>query len=71
MEKVRYEIKHGDVTIELDIYSGVFSGLIIAEVEFESEEESRNFEVPDWFGREVTLDTRYKNKTLAVSGLPS
>lgn len=68
IEKVRYEIEQGGVTIELDVYSGVFSGLVIAEVEFDTEKESRSFMPPVWFGREVTLDKQYKNKNLALLG---
>jgi CYTH domain-containing protein len=68
--KVRYDIDYEDVLIELDIYSGSLEGLIVVEVEFESEEESLRFEPPEWFGEEVTLDERYKNKNLALHGMP-
>lgn len=70
VEKVRYDIEYEDHLIELDIYSGALSGLIVAEVEFESEDESSHFEPPVWFGEEVTLDERYKNKNLALYGKP-
>lgn len=70
VQKVRYEIEHDELIIELDIYSGKLEGLIIAEVEFESEEESSHFEPPEWFGEEVTHDERYKNKNLALHGKP-
>jgi adenylate cyclase len=70
IQKVRYEIEHEDVLIELDIYSGELEGLVVAEVEFESEEESSHFTPPDWFGEEVTHDERYKNKNLALHGRP-
>jgi adenylate cyclase len=43
----------------------------VAEVEFDSEEEARRFEPPDWIGAEVTGDERYLNETLATSGRPS
>ena len=70
IEKVRYEIKHDDVTIELDIYSGDLDGLAVAEVEFDSEEDSKLFIPPEWFDREVTHDERYKNSNLALHGKP-
>ncbi len=70
VQKVRYDIEYGGKLIELDIYSGELEGLVVAEVEFESEEESASFEPPSWFGEEVTHDERYKNKNLALHGMP-
>jgi CYTH domain-containing protein len=70
VEKIRYEIPYGDHLIELDVYSGALDGLVVAEVEFGSEEESSRFTPPDWFGSEVTSDRRYANKSLALYGKP-
>ena len=70
VRKVRYEIQHDELTIELDIYSGNLEGLVIAEVEFETEEESYRFKPPEWFDEEVTHDERYKNRNLALHGKP-
>jgi len=70
VQKVRYEIEYDEHIIELDIYSGNLAGLVVAEVEFESEEDSTHFEPPEWFGEEVTHDERYKNKSLALNGRP-
>jgi len=70
VEKVRYDIELENFLIELDIYSGDLAGLVVAEVEFDSEEESSHFEQPEWFGEEVTHDERYKNKNLALHGKP-
>ena len=70
VQKVRYDIEYGDLLIELDIYSGELEGLIVAEVEFESEEYSAAFEPPNWIGPEITDDHRYKNKHLALHGMP-
>jgi adenylate cyclase len=44
--------------------------LLLVEVEFSSIDASRQFTPPDWFGVEVTEDQRYKNKQLAVFGIP-
>ncbi len=68
--KTRYDIEYEGVLIELDIFSGHLEGLIVAEVEFESEEESSKFIPPQWFGTEITHDERYKNKYLALHGRP-
>ncbi len=71
IEKVRYELEHAGNLIELDVYRSSLKGLVTAEVEFQSMEDSESFVPPEWFGREVTQDERYKNKSLAVSGLPN
>ncbi len=68
--KTRYEIPYGGLVIELDVYSGSLDGLVVAEVEFASEEDSARFTLPDWFGREVTDDKRYANKSLSLYGKP-
>lgn len=54
-----------DLTIELDIFEGVFSGLILAEVEFKTEEDARTFTAPLWFGRDVTYSGEYQNSRLS------
>jgi CYTH domain-containing protein len=70
--KTRYRLPAGGgLTIELDIYTGELDGLKVAEVEFSSQVECDTFEPPDWFGRELTDDHRYANRTLAVEGVPS
>ena len=70
IEKDRYELEHEGSIIELDVFGGSIEGHIAAEVEFQSLEDSESFVPPDWFGREITQDERYKNKNLAVHGLP-
>lgn len=49
------------------MYEGELAGLVVAEVEFLSEEESEKFIAPDWFGADVTDDKKYKNKNLATN----
>ncbi len=70
LEKTRYEIALDGAKIELDVYNGDLTGLVVAEVEFPSIRDSETFSQPAWFGREVTEDKRYKNKNLALNGLP-
>ncbi|HEV8530208.1 MAG TPA: CYTH domain-containing protein [Methylomirabilota bacterium] len=70
IEKTRYEIRHAGAIMELDVYHGELAGLVTAECEFASPEESRRFVPPDWLGREVTNDPAYKNQSLAVRGRP-
>ena len=70
VEKTRYEIPCGFLKIDLDIYKGRLEGLATAEIEFDSIRASRTFYVPEWFGKEITYDDRYKNKNLAIHGYP-
>jgi adenylate cyclase len=71
IEKRRYEIPAGDgLTVELDVYDGALGGLVVAEVEFDSEDAAERFSGPDWLGPEVTDDERYKNRRLACEGAP-
>ena len=62
IEKNRYKIKDRNLTWEVDEFFGENQGLIVAEVELESENQS--FEKPDWIGKEVTGDPRYFNANL-------
>ena len=40
--------------ITIKIYQGIYKGLIRAEVEFNNEYEYNNFEIPEWFGKDIT-----------------
>jgi len=68
IEKTRYKIPLQDLIIELDVYHGPHAPLVIAEVEFRDEQQSRSFTPPSYFGPEVTHDARYKNQNLALQG---
>ena len=66
IEKTRYYISYNKYTIELDIYKGIFKGLIVAEVEFETLEEANNFTPPEWFLEDISEKREYRNKILAL-----
>jgi CYTH domain-containing protein len=70
LHKRRHVIPHGDLKIEVDVYQRDLEGLVVAEVEFGSEDDARRFEPPGWIGDEVTGDERYLNETLATQGRP-
>ncbi len=53
------------LTIELDVFEGELAPLILAEVEFHTEEEAQHFLPPDWFGEDVTYSTDYHNSILS------
>ncbi len=64
IDKERHYIPFGNHTFEVDVFHGVHEGLVIAELELESESES--FERPEWLGEEVTGDKRYYNAYLSI-----
>jgi CYTH domain-containing protein len=64
LSKTRYKISFKDKIWEIDEFSGENSGLIIAEIELESEDE--HFECPDWVGEEVTGQEKYYNSNLTI-----
>jgi len=65
IEKDRYKISDRGLTWEVDDFFGDNAGLVLAEVELESEDQS--FEKPDWIAREVSDDPRYYNVNLIAN----
>ena len=63
ISKVRYEVKFGNHVYEVDVFFGENKGLIIAEIELQSEDEA--FEKPHWLGEEVTNNEKYYNSYLS------
>jgi adenylate cyclase len=63
IDKTRFEVKTGKHIVEVDEFYGDNEGLIMAEIELQSETES--FEKPVWLGAEVTNDKRYYNSYLS------
>lgn len=64
IDKTRYEVKVGNHIFEIDEFYGNNQGLIMAEIELNSENE--DFEKPNWLGIEVTNDERYYNAYLSL-----
>ena len=66
ISKKRYLIPdRNGLKIELDVFDAPYEGLVVAEVEFESLEDAKAYTPPGWFGKEVTLDPKYKNAVMA------
>lgn len=63
IDKTRFEIKKGNHVFEVDEFYNDNEGLIVAEIELDSENDT--FEKPDWLGKEVTGDIRYYNAYLS------
>ncbi|MGN0968339.1 MAG: CYTH domain-containing protein [Oscillospiraceae bacterium] len=63
--KDRFRIPWEGYTIELDVFDAPLAPLVLAEVEFPTEEEALAFCPPAWFGRDVTWDPAYSNANLS------
>lgn len=62
IEKRRYRISYEGMLWEVDEFFGDNAGLVIAEIELESEDQQ--FKKPGWIGDEVTYDSHYYNANL-------
>jgi len=62
IEKIRYIIPYKGKTWEVDGFMGDNNGLLLAEIELNSEDEW--VELPEWIGKEVSDDSRYFNSNL-------
>ena len=63
--KDRYMLPYQGYPIELDVFGGDLTPLMLAEVEFPTEEEANSFTPPHWFGEDVTLCGTYHNSALS------
>lgn len=61
--KMRYIIEHLGNKWEVDVFYGKNKGLIIAEIELETEYDVVT--LPEWIDREVSDDPKYYNSNLA------
>ncbi|MDH3527888.1 MAG: CYTH domain-containing protein [Gammaproteobacteria bacterium] len=68
IEKTRYSIEYQGLVWEIDEFEGENAGLVVAEVELESEDQS--ITLPGWIGAEVTDDSRYYNANLVANPYP-
>jgi len=63
IDKIRYHVRADNHIFEVDEFLAENEGLIIAEVELNSEDEV--FEKPTWLAKEVTGDIKYYNSQLS------
>jgi adenylate cyclase len=63
VEKIRHIVPGDGVEWEIDEFLGENAGLVVAEVELE--DESQQFNRPEWLGKEVSMDPRYYNSCLS------
>ena len=68
-DEIKSEMHAGsgiNLTAEIDVFKGKYSGLIYAEVEFPDEMSAESFQAPVWFEEEVTYKSGYSNAELAL-----
>lgn len=65
IEKLRHKLDFAGFTWEIDEYLGENQGLIIAEVELDSENQA--LELPSWVDEDVSDDPRYYNANLVAN----
>ena len=64
--KTRYMVPLEDGhVVEMDFFFFCLEGLVFAEVEFSSVEDSENFDKPSWLGEDISFDSRYDNTLLS------
>jgi len=65
IEKTRFKVQHAGLLWEIDEFAGDNVGLVVAEVELESEDQA--IDLPAWIDREVSDDPRYFNSNLVTN----
>lgn len=64
IEKTRHYVNHENKIWEVDVFQGLNSGLIVAEIELEHEEET--YTKPNWVALNITNDNNYANSNLTI-----
>ena len=64
LSKIRYKILFENKLWEVDEFLGENEGLMVAEIELQSEDET--FSTPNWIGEEVTGEEKYYNSNLTL-----
>lgn len=67
IEKTRHTVDHEGFVWEIDVFEGLYEGLVVAEVEMNAETDRPS--LPAWLGREVTGDPRFSNQNLATEDM--
>jgi adenylate cyclase len=66
LRKVRYFVPHDGLTVEIDLYKGPATGIMVAEIEFPDRASRVGFQKPDWLGEDVSGIAQYSNHLLAT-----
>ena len=67
LQKTRYIIPLKDgLKVEIDRFKDFFNGVCFAEIEFKSEEQAKEYIIPDWLGEDISKEKRVKNGYMAT-----
>lgn len=66
IKKIRYKKYIDDILLVIDVFE---SGLKLIEIESDHESSVDNFDIPEWFGEEVTGKIEYTNNWIAYNQL--
>ncbi len=73
LSKLRYKVSVRGYEYEIDEFKGNLDGLVMLEIEFDSEAEAKSFELEEKFEklvlREVTGENAFLNETIAIKNL--
>lgn len=58
LDKVRHCVSFGGATWSIDVYEGILTGIVLAEIELSGPDQE--LQLPDWVGKEVTADSNYR-----------
>ena len=67
--KKRYKVYYRGLVWEVDVFQGENKGLVIAEVELKNP--GQEIKIPNWVGKEVTSDRRFRNANLVTNPYPN
>ena len=68
LTKDRYIIPYLDnLKIEIDIFHGIYEGIIFAEIEFKDEKQAKEIKLPEWFGKDIS--TLITNSQMATKNM--
>ena len=67
--ELKSAVQNRSIKIELDVFEGVFTGRILAEVEFPSEEAALVYHPAEWFSQDVTGDPAYSNAHMSAENI--
>jgi adenylate cyclase len=62
LDKTRHVVTHTAAVWHVDVYEGILKGVVLAEIELQHADQK--LELPDWIGKEVTGDSRYKKTNM-------
>ncbi len=63
----RYTVAANGHPIAVDVFHDDLDGLVLAQIDFDSDEAMAKFELPAWFAREVTDELAFTNASLAAN----